>query len=271
MKNLLKGKNVALFFVDIEATGIDLEKDRIIQLAFLKKDGESIEAFSDLCYTDLAMSYSAMGVHHITPEMIVDKYWPYESDSYVALEKENSESNYFISHGNELDIAMLENEGLELKMKCIDTDKCARHLLKDAEDYKLQTLRYQYGLYQKEKEVAQNLGIGEIRAHDALSDVLWHYLLFELLLEKTEGDVDRLVTLTETPILLEKITFGKYKNKDITFEELFATDPGDFVWMYNNLAKTWPDLEHTVKHWLKTDPHYWKIAQEKRKESSWFD
>jgi len=262
---------MALFFVDIEATGIDLEKDRIIQLAFLKKDGEHIEAFSDLCYTDLEMSYSAMGVHHITPEMIVDKYWPYESNSYVALEKENNESNYFISHGNELDIAMLENEGLELKMKCIDTDKCARHLLKDAEDYKLQTLRYQYGLYQKEKEVAQELGIGEIRAHDALSDVLWHYLLFELLLEKTEGDVDRLVTLTETPILLEKITFGKYKNKDITFEELFATDPGDFVWMYNNLAKTWPDLEYTVKHWLKTDPHYWKIAQEKRKESSWFD
>jgi DNA polymerase III epsilon subunit-like protein len=262
---------MALFFVDIEATGIDLEKDRIIQLAFLKKEGENFEVFSDLCYTDLKMSYTAMGIHHITPEMIKDKYWPYETDSYMALEKENVESNYFISHGNELDTAMLENEGMELKMQCIDTDKCARHLLKDAEDYKLQTLRYQYGLYQEEKEVAQKLGIGEVRAHDALSDVLWHYLLFELLLEKAGGDVDELVTLTQTPILLEKITFGKYKNKNITFEELFATDPGDFVWMYNNIAKTWPDLEHTVKYWLKTDPYYWKIAQEERKKASWFD
>ena len=260
---------MALFFVDIEATGIDLEKDRAIQIAFLKKDGENITASSDLCYTDLKMSYAAMGVHHITPEMIEEEFWPYETDTFRELEKENRESNYFISHGNELDLAMLANEELEIKMKCIDTDKCARHLLKDAEDYKLQTLRYQYGLYKKENEVAEGLGIGEVRAHDAMSDVLWHYLLFDLLLGRVEGDVDKLVELTETPVLLEKITFGKYKNKNMTFEELFATDPGDFIWMYNNIAKDWPDLEYTVEHWLKTNPHYWKIAQEERKKSSW--
>ena len=260
---------MALFFVDIEATGIDLEKDRIIQIAFLKKDGETGTVSSDLCFTDLKMSYAAMGVHHITPEMIEDKFWPYETDTFRALEKENLETNYFISHGNELDLAMLANEELEIKMKCIDTDKCARHLLKDAEDYKLQTLRYQYGLYKKENEAARELGIGEVRAHDALSDVLWHYLLFDLLLHKVEGNVDKLAELTETPVLLEKITFGKYKNKDITFEELFATDPGDFIWMYNNIAREWPDLEYTVEHWLKTNPHYWKIAQEERKKRSW--
>ncbi len=261
---------MALFFVDIESTGIDLENDRIIQLAFLKKDGDKIEIFNDLCYTDLDMNYTAMGIHHITPEMIADCYWPYETDSYVAFEKDNDESNYFISHGNELDITMLENEGLKMKMKRIDTDKCSRHLLKDAQDYKLQTLRYQYGLYKKEVEIAQELGIGEMRAHDAMSDVLWHYLLFELLLEKVDN-IDTLVTLTETPILLERITFGKYKNKNMTFEELFATDPGDFVWMYNHIAKDWADLEYTVKHWLKTDPRYWKMAQDERKKNSWFD
>lgn len=262
---------MALIIVDIESTGIDLDNDRIIQLAFMKKDGDVITTYSDLCYTDLKMSYSAMGVHNITPEMIADKFWPYETDTYIALEKENNESNYFISHGNELDITMLENEGMEMKMKRIDTDKCSRHLLKDAEDYKLQTLRYQYGLYKVEQEVAKSLGIGEVRAHDALSDVLWHYLLFDLLLNRVDGDVDKLVELTQTPILLERITFGKYKNKNLTFEELFATDPSDFVWMYNNLAREWEDLEHTVVYWLKTNPHYWKMAQEERKKSSWFD
>ncbi|HHH37233.1 MAG TPA: 3'-5' exonuclease [Epsilonproteobacteria bacterium] len=262
---------MALFFVDVESTGIDLQKDRIIQLAFLKKEGDDLEAFSDLCYTDLSMSYASMGVHHITPEMLEEAYWPYETDSFMALEKANSEENYFISHGNELDITMLQHEGLELKMQCIDTDKCARHLLKDAEDYKLQTLRYQYGLYQKENEIARRLGITEVRPHDALSDVIWHYLLFELLLEKAGGDVDRLVTLTETPILLERITFGKYKNKNMTFEELFATDPGDFVWMYNHIARDWPDLEYTVEHWLKQDPRLWKKALEERKRVLWSD
>lgn len=256
-------------FVDIESTGVDLEKDRIIQLAFLKKEGENVEVFNDLCYTDLAMSFSAMGVHHITPEMIEEKYWPYETDAYRALEQLNREENYFITHGNELDIVMLEHEGMELKMKRIDTDKCARHLLKDAEDYKLQTLRYQYGLYKMESEEAKKLGIGELKAHDALSDAFLDYLLFNLLLEKVDGDPEKLVELTETPILLERITFGKYKNKNMTFEELFATDPGDFVWMYNHIAREWPDLEHTVEYWLKKDPRYWKKALEERKRVLW--
>ena len=262
---------MTLNFIDVESTGTDLKKDRIIQLAYLRKEGDKVDVYDDLCYTDLDMSYAAMGVHHITPDMLEDKYWPYETDGFMALERENREENYFISHSNELDIAMLENEGMVLKMRCIDTDKCSRHLLKDAEDYKLQTLRYQYGLYKREKEVSRELGIGEVRAHDALSDVLWHYMLFELLREKVGGDVDKLVELTQAPILLERITFGKYKNKNLTFEELFATDPGDFVWMYNHIAKDWPDLEYTVKHWLKKDPKYWKMAQDERRKMSWFD
>ncbi|RLA72921.1 MAG: 3'-5' exonuclease [Epsilonproteobacteria bacterium] len=264
-----KEKQMVYFFVDIEATGVDLENDRIIQIALIRKEGNEITALSDLCFTDQKMSYAAMAVHHITPEMIKDGYWPYETDTFRALEKENDASNYFITHGNELDLAMLENEELEIKMKCIDTDKCSRHLLKDAENYKLQTLRYQYGLYKIEKQRAEELGIGEVRAHDALSDVLWHYLLFEFLLEKVEGDADKLVHLTQTPILLEKITFGKYKNKNLTFEELFATDPGDFVWMYNHIARDWSDLEHTVEYWLKTNPRYWKEALEGRKRVMW--
>ncbi len=262
-------KQMVYFFVDIEATGVDLENDRIIQIALIRKEGNEITALSDLCFTDQKMSYAAMAVHHITPEMIKDGYWPYETDTFRALEKENDASNYFITHGNELDLAMLENEELVIKMKCIDTDKCARHLLKDAENYKLQTLRYQYGLYKIEKQRAEELGIGEVRAHDALSDVLWHYLLFEFLLEKVEGDADKLVHLTQTPILLEKITFGKYKNKNLTFEELFATDPSDFVWMYNHIARDWSDLEHTVEYWLKTNPRYWKEALEGRKKVMW--
>ena len=264
-------ENKTLIFLDIESTGLDLEKDRIIQLSFLKKTKNKVEVFNDLCYTDVEMDFTAMGIHHITPEMIEDKYWPHETDSYLALEKENIESNYFISHSNELDIAMLENEGMKFQMKCIDTDQCARHILKDAENYKLQTLRYQYGLYKYEKETAEKLGIDEIRAHDALGDALLHYLLFEYLLEKVEGNLDKLVLLTNTPVLLEKITFGKYKNKEMTFEELWARDPNDFVWMYTHTARRWVDLENTVEYWLKRNSELWNKAQEKRKNMAWFD
>ena len=39
-----------LYFVDVEATGLDLVDDRIVQLAFLKVKDSEIEVFNDLCY-----------------------------------------------------------------------------------------------------------------------------------------------------------------------------------------------------------------------------
>ena len=114
---------MARYFVDVEATGLDLENDRIIQIAIIVDEGDnSLKVYNDLCYTDVKMSFSAMGVHHITPQMLEDKYWPDETDAYIALSRGNSSSNYFISHGNELDLAMLQNEGFECKMQLIDTN-----------------------------------------------------------------------------------------------------------------------------------------------------
>ena len=256
------------YFVDVESTGIDLKNDRIIQLAFLKIQGSKIEVFNDLCYTDIEMNDVVVSIHHITNAMLEDKYWPDETDSFIELEKGNVETNYFISHGNELDLKMLAHEELILEMKCIDTDKCSRILLKDAASHKLQDLIKQYKLITKAEKIAKEIGIGDINAHDALSDALWHYILFELLLKKVDGDINTLVKLTSTPILLDKISFGKYKNK--SFEEVFLKDPLDFVWMYVNMAKEWPDLEFTLSHWLKTKEYFWKKAQKERRENSDF-
>ena len=257
--------NTTFYFVDVEATGLDLKEDRIIQLAFLKLQDSKIEAFSDLCYTDIEMSEEAIAVHGIRPSMLEDKYWPDETDSFLELEKGNVEGNYFISHGNELDVAMLNNEEMELNMSCIDTDKCSRHLLKDTTSFKLQELIDRYSLNAKAEKLAKEIGLKDIQAHDALSDALWHYILYEFLLEKVEGKIDTLVELTATPMMLETISFGKYKNK--SYEELWAKEPLDFVWMYANMAKDWPDLDFTLTHWLKTKDYFWKKAQQERKES----
>ena len=253
------------YFVDIESTGIDLKNDRIIQLAFLKVQDNKIEAFNDLCYTDIEMNDTVVEIHHITNAMLEDKFWPDETDSFKELEKGNEENNYFVSHGNTLDLQMLRNDELEIDMKCIDTDKCARTLLKDTSSFKLQDLVTKYELTKQAENVAKRLEIKEINAHDALSDAIWHYVLFELLLKKVDGDVEALVALTSEPMLLEKITFGKHKNK--SFEEVFAQEPLTFVWMYNTIATDWPDLEFTLEHWLKTKEYFWKKALKEREEN----
>jgi len=259
---------MTLYCVDIESTGVDLKNDRIIQLALLKVQDEKIETYDDLCYTDIEMNDEVINIHNITNEMLEDKYWPYETDAFIELENGNVSDNCFISHGNQLDVQMLENEELMLKMKCIDTDKCSRSLLKEAKSYKLEDLITQYSLMEHAERVARKIGLTELKAHDALSDALWHYVLFELLLGKVSGSIETLVEMTETPMLLEKITFGKYKNK--SFEEVMLKDPLDLVWMYVNVAKDWEDLDFTLTHWLKTKEYFWKKALKEREENSFY-
>ena len=261
--------NNTLYFVDIESTGIDLKNDRIIQLAFLKVKHDEVTVFNDLCYTDIEMNDTVIAVHNITNAMLEDKYWPYETDSFLELEKGNVETNFFVSHGNELDVAMLKNEELNLKMPCIDTDKCSRHLLEDARSYKLNDLIEQYNLNTQAEKIAKAVGLNDINAHDALSDALWHYVLFNFLMKKVEDDIEALVTLTTTPMMLEKISFGKHKNK--SFEEVMLKDPLDMVWMYVNVSRDWMDLEYTLTHWLKTKEYFWKKAQEERNDMAYFD
>ena len=253
------------YCVDVEATGVDLKNDRLIQLAFLKVQGEQIEAFNDLCYTDIEMNDTVIAVHHITNAMLEDKYWPYETDSFIELEKGNIPENYFIAHGTTLDIAMLEHEELDLKMQVIDTDKCARKLLQEADSYKLEDLITRYGLRERAEIIARRIGLDNLDAHDALSDALWHYVLFELLRDRVDGDVERLVTLTAEPMMLEKITFGKHKGN--SFEAVFEKEPLALVWMYVNMARDWPDLEYTTAHWLKQKAFFWEKAQKEREEA----
>ncbi len=250
------------YFVDVESTGPDLKNDRLIQLAFLKVQGDRIETYDDLCYTEIEMNDAVVAVHGITNAMLEEAYWPDETDAFRELERGNVPENYFVSHGNGLDIAMLEHEGLILRMKRIDTDKCARQLLPDAPSYKLQDLVRFYDLEKRAETVAKKIGIESLDAHDALTDSLWHYMIFQLLLERVDGDADALVEMTEKPMLLEKVTFGKHKGK--SFQELFEKHPDDLVWIYANMTSDWPDLEYTAAHWLQQKEYFWKKAQKEK-------
>ena len=254
-----------LYCVDIESTGVDLKNDRIIQIAFLKITGTQIDTYNDLCYTDIEMNDAVVSVHRITNAMLNDKYWPNETDSFMELQKGNKPSNYFISHGNSLDISMLKHEGFDVEMQCIDTDKCARILFKETTNYKLEELISHCNLYTKAESLAKQVEIENLNAHDALTDALWHYVLFECLLEKVENRIETLVIMTSTPMLIEKIPFGKFKNK--TFEEVIQSEPLALVWMYANVATDWNDMAFTLEYWLKTKEYFWNKAVKEKEEA----
>jgi len=261
--------NETFYFVDTEATGLDLKNDRVIQIAIIKLSNNELKTFNDLCYTDVEITKSAGEVHNITQSMLEDKYWPDETDSFLELAEGNCDTNYFISHNGSLDIAMLAHEGLDLQMKYIDTDRCARHLLKDAKSYKLQELVKQYNLDSLANSIATELNMKSIQAHDALSDALWHHVIYSFLLRKVEKNPLKLVALSNTPVLLEKVPFGQYKSK--LFKDVLEQDPMSLASMYVNLQTDWEDLLYTLQYWLKSKQHLFKQLQDKRKQTlQWY-
>lgn len=144
---------------------------------------------------------------------------------------------------------MLKKEGFVPQMQLIDTLRVAKHLLPEEEAHRLQYFRYKMGLYKEEKKEADALGI-EIKAHDALGDVLVLKLLLsrlkELVTEQFSGinPVAKMVELTATPILIKSLNFGKYKGK--TLQEIASSDAAYLRWMLGSMENMDEDLKYSI-------------------------
>ena len=228
--------------LDTETTGAS-EEDRIIQLAFLALTGREVKAYDDYCKPPLPIKYGAMAVHNITPEMVESKPPYRETEAARALETLNLPENVLVIQNAPFDLGMLAKEGFTWKGKLIDTLRCAKHLLPELESHGLQYLRYALGFYKTEGEEAKKLGV-EIRAHDALGDVLVLKMLMSHIVNLADRDIGKLVELTNTPILLPHFRFGKYKNEPL--EALAKKDRGYLEWALANM-----DLDEDMRYSIK--------------------
>ena len=136
--------------------------------------------------------------------------------------------------------------GFIWKGRVLDTLICAKHLL-NTPRHALQYLRYELGLYKNEKVIAQALG-KTLNAHDALSDVIITKLLLNHLLLLADNNIDNLLTLTDEPVLLKVIPFGKYKNE--TFETIADFDPNYLRWCLSDMKKLNKDARVAIQFWL---------------------
>lgn len=239
---------------DTETTGFG-DDDRIIQAGMMIVDQKGgVEVVEDLCVAHKPLPFDAMEVNNITPEMLEGKPQYAHTRFKKRLDELNSEDNYLIAHNIEFDMGMLQKEGFECRMKQIDTLRCARHLFPEQEKHRLQYLRYSLGLYRSEVEEAQKHNI-EIKAHDAIGDVLTMKLLLRALMYKAkesypqETDImGKLCELSATPVLMETISFGKYKGE--SFESIAQRDRQYLQWLRNNTDEGKKDLIFTIDHHL---------------------
>jgi len=237
---------------DTETTG-NQEQDRIIQVgAMIVHSKDEIEVLDELCQAPVPISIEAMEVHNITPEIIADKGVYDETDFAFKLLQLNQKENYLIAHNIAFDLEMLEKEGFENHYTLIDTLRCAKHLLPESPNHRLQYLRYALELYKIEDAEAQKLGI-TIKAHDAIGDVLVMKLLLSKLVRLTQekfagvNPMQKLAELTQTPVMMKTFKFGKYKDREIA--EVVNEDRGYLTWMRANLDLD-EDMTFTLDHYL---------------------
>jgi len=238
--------------LDTETTGTD-EQDRVIQLGYMVLGAKEVEVHNEFCWTDVAINFAAMEVHGITPEMIEGKQKCTETASYKRLLELNVPENYMIIHNAPFDLKMLEKEGFEVAMKVIDTLRVAKHIFEDEDAHRLQYFRYKMELYKEEQKEADLLGI-EVKAHDAIGDVLVLKLFLTKLRKAVEAKfpgenpVEKMVDLTNTPILVKTFRFGKHKGKSL--QEVAQEDAGYLRWMLSSMDNLDDDMRYSINYYL---------------------
>jgi len=234
--------------LDTETTGTG-ENDRVIQLGYIVLGAKEIEVQNEFCSSDTPISFGAMEVHGITPEMIEGKPTCQETTAYKRLLELNTDDNYMIIHNAPFDLEMLQKDDFNNQMKVIDTLRVAKHVLPDEDAHRLQYFRYKFELYKEEQKEADALGI-VVKAHDAIGDVLILKLLLSKLRSIVEAEfphanpVEKMVELTSTPILVKTFRFGKHKGK--TLEEVAASDAGYMRWMLSSMDNLDEDLRYSI-------------------------
>jgi len=234
--------------LDTETTGTG-DLDRVIQLGYIVLGTKEVEVHNEFNSSDVPISFGAMEVHGITQDLIEGKPACVETSAFKRLQELNTNENYMIIHNAPFDLGMLEKEGFETQMKVIDTLRVAKHVLPDEEAHRLQYFRYKMGLYKEEEKEAKALNV-VVKAHDAIGDVL----VLKLLLSKlkaivseqfpSENPVEKMVDLTNTPILVKNFRFGKHKGKSL--EEVAREDAGYLRWMLKSMDNLDDDMRYSI-------------------------
>ncbi len=233
----LKLKRPIIFF-DLETTGVDTSRDRIVEISMAKimPDGEEIVRTRRINPT-IPIPAEASAIHHITDEDV--KECPTFRQIAKSLKSFMEGCDFGGFNSNRFDLPLLVEEFMRAEVdvnfrnrKYIDV----QNIFHKKEE---RTLVAAYRFY-------CNKELGDA-AHGAEADTIATYEVLKAQLDRypdLENDVDFLSkysTRNETADFAGRIvfndkgeevfSFGKYKGRSV--EKIFASDPGYYDWMMN--------------------------------------
>ena len=232
----LKLKKPICFF-DLETTGVNVSKDRIVEISILKvfPNGNK-ESFTWRVNPEMKIPAVTTAIHGISDEMVLNEPTFKELAPKVSELLKNSDLGGFNS--NRYDIPILAEELLRAEIDFDLKVNLAVDVQTIFHNMEKRTLEAAYKFYCN-KDLTN--------AHSAEADTMATYEVLKAQLDKYDGlenDMDYLSKFSSHQNFVdfagfigynkegqEIITFGKHKGKVI--EDLFKTEPGYFSWIQN--------------------------------------
>lgn len=198
-----KLENQKFVCLDCETTGLETDKDRIIELAIIKFDiTQSYDKYETLVDPECRIPEESIAIHHITQKMVSG--YPTIKD-VLAKFLEFVGDEIIVGHGINFDIEIInetaKREGIPCTIKknrFFDTLRLAR-LYGESPTNSLEQLRKHFHI---EAEVA----------HRAMSDVIVNIEVFKRLV-KPYSITEKLFDILSRPIMLKDMPLGKHKGR----------------------------------------------------------
>lgn len=220
-----------ILVIDTETTGLSPETDNVVELAVVQVDlkAKIIARYGQtLVNPGREIPHVASAIHHIVGRDVLEA--PVLGEAAKLLVPDDADA--YCAHNATFDRGFLK-ELPERPWVC--TWKCANAVWSDAPSYGNQVLRYWLGI---DVPVLQGRGAFP---HSALYDALTTaQILIKLLEERT---LEELVSISERPMLMRKMTFGKHAGLP------FAEVPKDYRAWLRRQPNLDEDLKHTLDHY----------------------
>jgi exodeoxyribonuclease X len=216
---------------DVESSGLGKDAG-VVEIAWveLNEQLDIIDEWHSLIDPEVPIEPGASGVHGIVDADVADA--PTLSQFFSLVHPGKIAGDVvLIAHNAPFDRRFFA-PWCEQLVGTIDTLRLARRFFPEAQNHKLQTLRYTFGL-----------DAGE--AHSAKGDVRTLHHLLRILVDKSGMPLADLYQDSYRPLFVTSMPFGKHKGKSM--QDL----PVDYLKWMAGLGDLDPDLKFTVNKILK--------------------
>lgn len=215
--------------LDTETTGFK-QPAALVEIAWVEidQDFNVIDRVQSLIDPQIQIEAVASGVHGITNDDVVDAPTIEEFFDIVKRDPFGNDEIILVGHNIAYDEKFVAPH-IKSLIGRICTLKCSRRLYPEAENHKLMTLKFELGL-----------GKGVSGAHSAAGDVETTLSLLKKMAEDSGLDLEGLIALSDKPMKLVKMAFGKHKGEKL--EDL----PTEYVNWLLTQAKIDDDLRATL-------------------------